>query len=84
MINTQHVEVTPVYYHDCRALGPQARLIRALMADKDGEHILGQQLKCPFCLFTAGEFVLAPGVTRNPSGGYLVDTTIATKLRSHS
>lgn len=73
-------EATPVHYHDCPALGPQTKIIRALRADADGEFVLGWQLKCPFCSTTAGPFELAPGVTINAGGGYCVDTTVAIKM----
>lgn len=73
-------KATPVYYHDCRALGKDTRLPRALMADKDGEYILYYHHKCPFCNATAGEREYAKGVTPSPDGGYLIDTNIVEKL----
>lgn len=72
---------TPVYFHDCRALGPHTRLPRALLADRSGEYVLCYYHKCPFCSATAGERELAPGVTLNADGSYSVDTTIAERLR---
>lgn len=75
-------EATPVYYHDCRALGKHAIIPRALMADSDGEFILYYHHKCPFCSQTRGEVEYAKGVTPNPNGGYTVDTKIAEKLRN--
>ena len=79
---TEILETNPVYFHDCRVLGPHTRLPRALLADKAGEYVLCYYHKCPFCSATAGERELAPGVSINPDGsGYLVDTTIAERLR---
>lgn len=52
MINKLKAE--PVYFHICRVLGPNTKIIRAMRADSDGEYILGYQLKCPFCDTTAG------------------------------
>lgn len=74
-------EPTPVYFHNCPALGPHTKLPRALIADKAGEYVLCYQHKCPFCSQTAGEPELAPGVTRNSDGTWSVDTRIAEKLR---
>lgn len=79
---TKQLKAEPVYYHDCRALGPHVRTPRAFIADRDGEYVLGYQHKCPFCSKTAGEFVPASGVTVNSDGSYLVDTRIAEKMRS--
>jgi hypothetical protein len=81
---TQHVEATPVYYHDCPALGPQTKIIRATLADSKGEVILGYQHKCPFCLQTAGEWEPAPGVTILPEGGYSVDMSKAIRMEPAS
>lgn len=79
---TEVLEPTPVYFHNCPALGPQTRVPRALLADGNGEYILCYQHKCPMCGYKAGEPELAKGVTLNPNGtGYLVDTTIAEKMR---
>lgn len=74
-------EVTPVYYHYCPVLGPDTKIPRALLADKDGEYILCYHHKCVFCNVTAGERELAKGVTLNDDGTYSVDTKIAEKLR---
>lgn len=76
------VEATPVYWHDCRALGPHTRLPRALMADSTGEYVLYWQHKCPFCSQTAGDKVYATGVKPLPGGGYEVNTVIAERLHS--
>jgi len=78
---TQTSEATPVYYHNCRVLGPETRLPRALMADGNNEYVLYYQHKCPFCSMTGGEREYARGVTPDPKGGYFVDTKIAEKLR---
>lgn len=79
---TDAIIPTPVYFHDCRVLGPHTKLPRALLADSSGEFVLCYYHKCPFCSATAGERELALGVTLNPEGtGYLVDTTIAERLR---
>lgn len=78
---TEVLEPTPVYFHDCRALGPHTRVPRALLADRNGEYILCYQHKCPMCSYTAGEPELAPGVTRNLDGSWSVNTAIAEKLR---
>lgn len=73
-------EAKYVYYHDCRALGPNTRIPRAMMADRNKEYILYYHHKCPFCSQTAGEKVLGPGVTENEDGSYSVDTAIAERL----
>lgn len=75
------VEATPVYYHDCPALGNHTRLPRALMASEGGEYVLFYQHKCPFRSKTGGERVYSKGVTVNPDGSYNVDTSIAEKMR---
>lgn len=77
---SQHVEATPVYYHNCRALGDHTKVPRALMADSSGEFILYYQHKCPFCSYVAGERVYAKGVTPTATG-YDIDVTIAERLR---
>lgn len=71
-----------VEYHDCRMLGPNTRLIKAHMADANGEYLLYSQYKCPFCSTVRGEREYAKGVTPNSNGGYSVDTRIAEKLQS--
>ena len=76
------VEATPVYFHDCRVLGPHTRLPRALLADDKGEYVLCYYHKCPFCSATAGEKEYAKGVTPSPEGGYYIDTRIAEKLHN--
>lgn len=75
------LEATPVYFHDCPALGAHTRLPRALLADDKGEYVLCYYHKCPFCSATAGEREMAKGVTLNADGSYSVDTKIAEKLR---
>lgn len=75
-------EPKPVYYHDCPALGPDTKLPRALKADTEAEYVLGYLHKCPFCGRMAGEYELAPGVTRLPDGSFQVDTTKAERLTS--
>jgi hypothetical protein len=70
----------PVYYHNCKALGPNTKIIKALLADKSGEYILCYYHKCPFCSATAGERELAPGVSLSSDGSYLVDTAVAKKM----
>lgn len=74
---SQTIEPTPVYFHDCPALGAHTRLPRALLADREGKYILCYHHKCPMCRATAGEPELARGVTLNPDGSYSVDTSIA-------
>lgn len=76
---TETLETRPVYYHNCPALGPNTKLPRALMADKEGKYILYYQHKCPFCSQTAGEKVLANGVTETVDG-YLIDEKKAEKM----
>lgn len=76
-------ETTPVYYHYCKVLGPDTRVPRALLADKDGEYILYYHHKCVFCSYTAGEKELAKGVYEAKDGGYYVDTKIAEKLHNN-
>lgn len=75
------LETNPVYFHDCKVLGPHTRLPRALLADDKGEYVLCYYHKCPFCSATAGEREMAKGVTLNADGSYSVDTKIAEKLR---
>lgn len=72
-------ETNPVYFHDCRVLGPHTRLPRALMADKMGNYILYYHHKCPFCNATSGEKEMAPGVTETQDG-YRIDATKVEKL----
>lgn len=79
---TQHLETTPVHFHDCRVLGNNVKLPRAFMADGTSTYVLYYQFKCPFCSTTAGERVLARGVTQNPDGSFSVDVTKAELLRS--
>lgn len=74
------LETTPVYFHDCPALGPHTRLPRALLADKSGTYVLCYHHKCPMCGATAGEPELAPGVIRNADGSWSVNTAIAEKM----
>lgn len=50
------VDAEPVYYHDCPALGKHVKVVRAVLASKDGSEVYGWQHKCPFCSYTAGEF----------------------------
>lgn len=76
MTKTQKAE--PVYYHDCPMFGPHTRVMRALLADKNGEYVLYYQHKC-LCGYVAGEREYAKGVTNTPDG-YLVDTSIAEKM----
>lgn len=76
-----HVTATPVFYHDCVALGKNTILPRALMADSEGEVILYWQHKCPFCGQTGGQRVLAPGVSENSDGTWSVDMTKVERLR---
>jgi hypothetical protein len=77
----QVLEPTPVYFHNCRALGPKTRIPRALVADQSGTYVLCYYHKCPFCSATAGEMELAPGVIRNADGSWSVNTAIAEKMR---
>jgi len=72
-------EATPVYFHDCRVLGPHTRLIRALV--ENGGYIIYYQHKCPFCSQTSGEKELATGITETETG-YFIDTRIAEKLHN--
>lgn len=74
-------DVQPVYFHDCRALGPHTRIPRALMADSNNEFILYYQNKCPFCSATGGEREYASGVTPT-ADGYDIDITKAERLHS--
>lgn len=77
---TEALEPTPVYFHTCPMLGPHTRVPRALLADQNGEYVLGYQHKCPMCRYTAGEFEPASGVTVNDNGSYTVDTSKAEKM----
>ena len=74
------LETTPVHFHDCPALGPNTRLPRALLANRNGEDVLGYHHKCPMWGQTAGEFEPGPGITVNLDGSYTVDTRLAEKL----
>jgi hypothetical protein len=53
-----NTEAEPIYFHDCPALGPHARLPHAALANKDGSIVYAYQHKCPFCSQTAGELEL--------------------------
>ena len=75
------LETNPVYFHNCKVLGPETRLPRALMSDSSNTYILYYQHKCPFCNQTGGEKVLADGVTETATG-YSIDTTKAEKLHN--
>lgn len=81
-MKTAKVKAETVYYHNCPALGPNTKLPRALLADRDAKYVLCYHNKCPFCRATAGERELAPGVKLNADGSYSVNTAIAEKLRS--
>lgn len=81
---SETLKTTPVYYHNCPALGPQTKIIRAVLADSKGEVILGYQHKCPFCSQTAGEWEPAPGVTVLAEGGYSVDMSKAIRMEPAS
>lgn len=74
------LKTEPVYYHNCRVLGPNTKIIKALLADKDGEYVLCYYHKCPFCSAMAGDREMAKGVTLNADGSYSVNTLIAEKL----
>lgn len=74
------VVAKPVYYHDCRALGPHTKIIEATMLNKEGTVILKRQNKCPFCSATAGEIRYGRGVTPQLDGSYLVDMSIAERV----
>lgn len=78
---SEPLQTTPVYFHNCPALGPQTRVPRALLADRNGEYVLCYQHKCPMCGYTAGNAELAPGVKQNPDGSWSVNTAIAEKMR---
>ena len=78
---SETLETKPVYFHDCPALGPNARVPRALLADKTGTYVLAYQHKCPLCGCTAGEMELGVGVTYNLDGTCTVDITKAEKLQ---
>lgn len=73
-------EVKPIFFHDCPALGNHTRLPRAFMSDSSKKYVLYYQHKCPFCSQTAGEKVLAKGVTETQDG-YSIDTSKAEKLQ---
>lgn len=45
-----------VYYHNCAALGPNTRVIRVVLANKEGDIIYDTQHRCPFCSYAADEF----------------------------
>lgn len=75
-------EATPVYYHNCKVLGDNTKVPRALMADSAGEYVLYYQHKCPFCSYVVqGTKEYARGVTPDTLGGYYIDEKIAEKLR---
>jgi hypothetical protein len=46
----------PVYYHNCPALGPNTKVIKAYRGNAQGTVIYGWQHKCPFCSYEADEF----------------------------
>lgn len=76
------VEAKVVHYHNCRALGPNTKIIEATRLDSKNEYVIGYQYKCPFCSQTAGPFRPAPGIMENPNGeGWLVDTKIAIRVK---
>jgi hypothetical protein len=74
------MEVTPVYYHDCPALGPHTRTPRALIADKETNYVIGYRHKCPFCGATPTDLEPASGITLNNDGTYTVDLSKVEKL----
>lgn len=77
---TERLETSPIYLHDCPALGKDAYTPKALMADSNSEYVLYYHHKCPFCGYSAGEKEFATGVTET-ANGYAVDISIAEKLR---
>lgn len=80
MSKLKKVKTSPIYYHDCPALGPHTKVVRATLLNKDNTIVLGYQHKCPFCSATAGEFEPAPGVKLLPDGTYAVDVTKAGRV----
>ena len=46
---------TPVYFHDCPALGKHARVVKAISGSKDGSKLYGWQYRCPLCSYTVGD-----------------------------
>lgn len=74
-------KITPVYYHDCPALGPNTRIPRAVCLDNTSTIVICYRHKCPFCSATAGEIEYAKGVTPNADGiSYSVNIDLAEKV----
>lgn len=67
------------YRHDCPALGKDAVIPRALVAN--GGYVIYYQHKCVFCSMVAGPKVYAKGVRADTLGGYYIDTSVAEKLQ---
>lgn len=73
------LETSPVYFHNCPALGPGTRVPRALLTDKTNNYILYYHHKCVFCNYVAGEKEMAPGVIETATG-YSIDPDKVEKL----
>ncbi len=74
-----NTEATPVYRHNCPALGKDVILPRALVVNNG--YIIFYQHKCPLCNETAGNREYAEGITPDTMGGYYIDEKIAHKLQ---
>ncbi len=48
--------------HDCKVLGIDSALPKSLIADSNGEYVIGYQYKCPLCNETSGELEPGPGI----------------------
>lgn len=72
--------VKHVHYHDCPALGPHTKVIRALTLDRAREVVLYFQHKCPFCSYVAGDREYGSGVTPRPDGSFSVDMSKAERV----
>ena len=76
----EHLEAKPVYYHDCPALGKNAKVIESTMLDNKNEVVLFRQNKCPFCSQKAGGRRYANGVRENIDGSFTVDMNLAERV----
>ena len=75
----ENSQAEPVYYHECQALGKNAIVPRALVANN--RYIIFYQHKCVFCNHIAGPREYAKGITPDTMGGYYIDEKIAEKLQ---
>lgn len=75
-------EQETTYRHNCKVLGENTIVPRALMADATSTYVLYYQNKCPFCSYVVqGTKEYAKGVRPDTIGGYYIDTSVAEKLQ---